>query len=221
MANLFGFDFSGILSSIRTFVGPIGQLFDKIKEGASHVANLRISIDKLRQSILDEIAGWKSFKQDIRVKQRVVNLETAFTKTKDLIEGIPASWNAIKDIFAQIREKFSETTGTSDAAAEATAAAEDIEQGGVKTLLTKFPKLAKALERIVIVVGLIADALKFVSDIVDDVQTIVDEIKRLRLEVEKLDTIFLPQSNKRKTLKLADGSTIRIRTGKLHESLRS
>lgn len=216
MASLFGFNFSGIFDAIKTFLGPFGQLIDKIKDGATHLLNIRSSIEKLRTSILEEIAGFKNFKQDIRVKQRVVNLETAIAKTRDVIQGIPEAWNSIKDIITQIREKFSESTGTTDAAAEAEAVATDIEEGGAKALLTKFPKLAKALEKVVVVVGLIVDALKFVSDIVDDLQTIVDEVKRLRLEIEKLDSIFLPQSNKRKTLKLADGGSIRVRVGKLH-----
>ena len=212
------FSFGGIFSAVQNFLGPLGKLFDKVREGATHIANIRGSIEKLRQSILDEIAGWKNFKQDIRFKQRVVNLERAITKTRDLIEGIPAAWNSIKDIITQIREKFAESTGTSDAAAEAEAASAEIEEGGLKTLLTRFPRLARALERIVVVVGLIVDALQFVSNIVDDLQTIVDEIKRIRLEIEKLDTIFLSQSNKRKILKLADGSSIQIRLGKLHPS---
>ena len=94
---------------------------------------------------------------------------------------------------------------------------EDVESsGGISALLRKFPALAKGLEKLLGVLGLIVQALDAIATTIDDLQQIVDELKALRLEFEKLDTIFLSQSNKRKTLRLADGSSIRVRVGKLH-----
>jgi hypothetical protein len=61
--------------------------------------------------------------------------------------------------------------------------------------------------------------LEQIADVIDDLQTVVDELKRIRLEIEKLDTIFLQQGNKRKTLQLLNGKSIRIRVGRLHSAV--
>lgn len=215
MAQLFGFDFSAVFDAIKTWLGPVGKLFDQVKLGVEHTIALRKRTDTLVASILAEAEGWKNFKQDIRIKQRVVQIERAISKTRALIEGIPASWKAIQDLWKETAGKFKEISG-SGAAEEAEAIAADVESTGVKGLAKLFPRLGRASERLLGVVFIIVDAIEQASNIIDDLQTIVDELKRLRLEFEKLDTVFLPQSNKRRRVRLADGSTIRIRVGSLH-----
>jgi hypothetical protein len=96
----------------------------------------------------------------------------------------------------------------------------DVEEGGTKTIVDLFPKLGKAAEKILGVLGALVVALEQAVNLIADLQTIVDELKRIRLEIEKLDTIFLQQDNKRKYLKLANGKTIKIRLGKLHSAVR-
>lgn len=216
MASLFGFDLTGIVSAITGWLGPFGKVLDQLKLAYEHISGLWDASVKLKDSILGEIDGWKTFKQDIRIKQRVIQLERAIEKTRDLVEGIPESWNAIKDIISQVKDKIKEGGG-GNPVAEAEEAATDLESGGaIKTLLQKFPKLAKGLEKLLGALAIIVEALDGLRNVVDDLQTIVDELKALRLEFEKLDTVFLSQSNKRKTLRLEDGSTIRVRLGKLH-----
>jgi hypothetical protein len=139
----------------------------------------------------------------------------AITKTRALVEGIPAAWHSIQDLFKQFKEKVN----TANVNTQAADLAADIEEGtgeGVAGLLKKFPKLAKGLTKIFGVLVLVTDALESVSRTIDDLQVILDEITRLRLEIEKLDTVFLSQSNARERVKLADGKVIRIRVGKLH-----
>jgi methyl-accepting chemotaxis protein len=215
---LFSIDFSGIFDAIKRFLGPIGKLLDEIQKGYDKTVHIFDAADKLRESVVTELTAWKNFKQDIRFSQRVVNLETAIQKTRDLIEGIPASWHAILDIIKQVRENFRSATGTGGAAAaeEAVADVEEVEAGGITKLLAKFPRLARGLERTLGAVALIVQGLEQVVTVIDDLQTIVDEIRRIRLEFEKLDTIFLQQDNKRRTLRLSNGKKIRIRVGKLH-----
>ena len=212
LADFFGL--SGILARIQTFFGPLGKLFDSLKQSYDKLINVFGSGQKLVQSIVAEVNAWRNFKQDIRIKQRVVQIERAVTKTRDLIAGIPAAWRSIVDIVKQFKETLTQETSPID---EAEAATADIESGGIKTIIEKFPALAKGLEKVLGALALVLQALETIASVIDDIQTVVDEITRLREEIEKLDTIFLPQSNKRKTLKLADGSTIRIRVGKLHQ----
>jgi Mg2+ and Co2+ transporter CorA len=209
------FNLSAIFDAVKRFLGPFGKLIDKLKETYDHVVGILDAAEKLQDSIVAEIAGWKGFKQDIRFAQRVVQIESAIQKTRDLVEGIPSAWRSIVDIFRQFKQTLTQETNPVE---EAEAAAEDVEAGGIKTLLQKFPKLAKGLEKALGVLAIVIQTLETLRSVIDDVQTIVDEIARLRKELEKLDTIFLSQTNKRKTLKLVDGRTIRIRLGKLHQS---
>jgi hypothetical protein len=185
------------VKNIQAILGDLGKLFTNVKTTFKHLTGVIGAGQNLFESVKGEIDGWKNFREDIRLKSRVVNLETAFRRTRDLILGIPASWRAVLDIFSQVRKAIAK-----DVAAEEGAALLAIETAG--------------LSEIAVAIGIFYQVLSFVADIISDVQTIVDELKALRLEVEKLDTIFLSQSNKRKRLKLANGKSIRIRVGQLH-----
>lgn len=204
---------SAIFDAVKRVLGPFGKLIDKLKETYDHVVGILDAAEKLKDSIVGEVSGWKAFKQDVRFAQRVVQIESAIQKTRDLVQGIPAAWRSIVDLVKQFKQTITQETNPVE---EAEAAAQDVEEGGIKTLLTKFPKLARALEKALGVLAIVIQTLETLRSMIDDVQTVVDELRALRLEIEKLDTIFLSQSNKRKVLKLADGSSIRIRVGKLH-----
>jgi len=173
------------------------KLFKNVKQTFLHLTGVISAGQTLFDTVKGEIDAWRHFKEDIRIKSRVINLESAIRKTRDLIVGIPASWRAVLDIFSQIRKAVQK-----DIVAEEGAALLAIETAG--------------LSEVAVGIGILYQVLSFVADVIQDLQTIVDELKRLRLEVEKLDTIFLQQDNKRKTFKLADGKRIRIRVGKLH-----
>jgi conjugal transfer/entry exclusion protein len=192
---------SGIFSNIGSFfkhaAGDVVNLVKNIITTFTKIKDLFKQVQTLIQSGKDEVDGWKHFKEDIRLKSRVVNLEMAFKKTRDLVEGIPASWHAVLDLFSQIKSALAK-----DVAEEEGAALLAVETAG--------------LSEVAVAIAIIYQVASFVESVVSDLQTILDEAKRLRLEVEKLDSVFLQQGNKRKTLKLEDGSTIKVRTGKLH-----
>jgi hypothetical protein len=194
---------SGIFSKIGSFFKTAGQdlvnLVKNIITVFTKVKDLFSEVTTLVQSGKDEIDGWKHFKEDIRLKSRVVNLETAFKKTRDLVLGIPKSWHAVLDLFSQIKSALAK-----DIAEEEGAALLAVETAG--------------LSEVAVAIAIIYQVLSFVESVVSDLQTILDEAKLLRLEVEKLDTVFLQQDNKRKTVKLESGKSIRIRVGKLHAS---
>jgi len=191
--------FSKVGSFFKTAGKDVVNLVKNIITVFTKVKDLFSQVTTLVQSGKDEIDGWKHFKEDIRLKSRVVNLETAFQKTRDLVEGIPASWHAVLDLFSQIKSALAK-----DVAEEEGAALLAVETAG--------------LSEVAVAIAIIYQVLSFVESVVSDLQTILDEAKRLRLEVEKLDTVFLQQDNKRKVVKLAGGKTIKIRLGKLHQS---
>jgi len=191
--------FSKVGSFFKTAGKDVVNLVKNIITTFTKLKDLWGEVTKLIQSGKDEIDGWKHFKEDIRLKSRVVNLETAFQKTRDLVEGIPASWHAVLDLFSQIKSALAK-----DVAEEEGAALLAVETAG--------------LSEVAVAIAIIYQVLSFVESVVSDLQTILDEAKRLRLEVEKLDTVFLQQDNKRKVVKLEGGKTIKIRLGKLHQS---
>jgi len=191
--------FSKVGSFFKTAGKDVVNLVKNIITTFTKLKDLWSEVTTLIQSGKDEIDGWKHFKEDIRLKSRVVNLETAFKKTRDLVEGIPASWHAVLDLFSQIKSALAK-----DVAEEEGAALLAVETAG--------------LSEVAVAIAIIYQVLSFVESVVSDLQTILDEAKRLRLEVEKLDTVFLQQDNKRKVVKLESGKSIKIRVGKLHPS---
>jgi hypothetical protein len=204
---------------LKAALGPFGKLVDKIIEGFEHVKNILSDGEALFDSIRGEIEAWKNFKEDVRIRQRVIQLESAVARTRALLTGVPEAWHSLLDIWNQLKSALRPAEVDP---AELQADVEAIESGEVRSvssLLDRFPKLLQFGEKLLGVVTVLIDALVKVSSVIADLQQIVDELKAWRLEIERLDTIFLQQSNKRKNLKLADGRTIRIRVGKLHSSV--
>jgi hypothetical protein len=202
----------------RLFGGTVvARLVSKITDGAKHVGTLFSRIQHLIDSVKSEIEAFSHWKEDIRFKSRVINVPAAASKIGELIQGLRESWKAILDL---VHEFEATLKGGIDPEQEATQLAEDIgELDNVgESLLKRFPKLAKGLEKLLGIVTAFVDAIIQWSDAVDKLQTIVDEVTRIREAIESGEQLFLSQNNKRKSLALADGKVINIRLGKLHHS---
>jgi hypothetical protein len=180
--------------------GDAVKLFKNVKTTFNRLTGVIGAGQHLIDTVKGEVDAWRNFKEDIRIKSRVINLESAIRKTRELILGIPASWRAVLDVISQIRKAIQK-----DIVAEEGAALLAIETAG--------------LSEVAVGVGILYQVLSFFADVIQDLQTIVDELQRLRLEVEKLDTVFLQQDNKRKSFKLANGKRIRVRIGRLHSAV--
>jgi hypothetical protein len=202
-----------LLDAIKRLLGPFGKLLDIIGKFWTNLTTLGERTSKLFQSILAEITAWRNFKEDISFRTRVINVKRAIEKSQEFIDQLKLAWGAIKDLVQNLKGKF-QTAG--DPVGDAKAAVDDIESSGFKGILEKFPKLAKGLEKVLGFVALLADALESISSGIDDLQAILDTITAIREEVETGSTVFLGQTNARRTVKLADGGTIKIRVGNLH-----
>ena len=190
-------------------------IFAKFKELFSSLFTIIDRLTNLVKTVQSEVIAWKNFKQDIRFKSRVINLEKAVTKTKALITGAVDAWHAILNLTNELKAS-QQTKPIAEIEAEALSAEEG---AGLAALAKVLPRLAKIGTKLIEFVTFAIAILETFSSTIDDVQTIVDELQRIRLEIEKLDTIFLQQDNKRKVIRLADGKSVRIRLGKLHESV--
>src|SRR5215467_12582781 len=187
----FGITFDSILSHFPKLAAllKLGQSF------VGHFTGTFTAGTNLFNSVISEFEAWKNFKEDVRLKSRVVNIERAIEKTRELISGLISAWNSVVDLAKKLTTRIELT-----ADAEAVEAATGI---GVPIALVN-------------AIVVILEVVDLVRSVIDDLQSIVDEITRIRQAIESADTIFLSQSNKRKTLKLDDGGSIKIRLGKLH-----
>jgi hypothetical protein len=202
-----------LIDAIKKALGPFGKLFDLLGKFWTNVTSLGSKIQELVNLILGEIEAWKSFRENITFRTRVISLPAAVDHIQQFWDEIKNAWNAVIDLIKQIKGKF-QTTG--DPTAEAEEAIEDIEGSGFKTILEKFPKLAKGLEKLLGFVAIIVDALETIIASVDDLIAIVQALKDIRINIETADAIFLQNKNARKTVKLADGTSMKIRVGNLH-----
>jgi len=191
---------------------PIKTIVSKIVAGVTEITTLFERIDELIQSVKSEIEAWKKFRINPKFKSRVVNIPAAYDRTKSFFESFPATWASFQDLIKQFRDKLN----VENPVAEAEEAAAGVEESGAASILDRFPKLVKGLEKLAGVVTLVVDAIVTVSNALDDVQAIVDEVTSVREEIEDLETLFLSQSNPRETVKLAGGGSARFRVGNLH-----
>lgn len=205
--------FNPLLDAVKRALGPFGKLFDLIGKFWTNLTSLGSRVQRLYLSILAEIQAWRTFKEDISFRTRVINVKSAIEKTGEFIDQFKAAWSAVKDLVENLKGKF-QTAG--DPVGDAKAAVDDIEASGFKGILEKFPKLAKGLEKVLGFVALLADALESISSGIDDLQAILDTITALREEIETGSTVFLQQKNARRYVKLKDGGSIKIRVGNLH-----
>jgi hypothetical protein len=202
-----------LVDEVKKLLAPFTNLFNLLTHFWENVKNVFTDANNLVQSVIAEVNAWRNFKEDVAFKTRLVSLPIAYDKTKEFILSIPAAWHAIVDIVQQIKGKL-ETGG--NPTEEAEQAVKDIEESGFKAIFKQFPKFAKGFEKVLGFVALIADALESIISGIHDLQTIVDTLRGIREEIEHADTIFLGQSNPRRVVKLADGTTMKIRVGKLH-----
>jgi hypothetical protein len=170
------------------------QLLDLGKKIIEHFTGVFQAGVNLVTSAEAEFAAWKHFKEDVRFKQRVIQVERALTKAQEFFTAIISAWKAIVQLIKDAGIKL-ETGGAAEIAEAAT---------GVGLPLA-------VVNAIVIVV----EVLDTVRNLIDTAQNIVTVVTDLR-ELLEGDLIFLQQKNTRRVEKLADGSSIKIRVGNLH-----
>jgi len=192
---------------------PIKNIVSKVVEGVTEVTTLFERIDNLIESVKSEITAWKNFRINPKFKSRVVNIPKAYDRTKEFLESFPATWASFQDLIKQFKEKLD----IQNPVAEAEEAAAGVEETGAASILDRFPKLVKGLEKLAGVVTLVVDSIVTISNALDDVQAIVDEVTSVREEIEDLETLFLSQSNARRSVRLEDGGTVKFRVGNLHD----
>lgn len=203
-----------IIDKLKSVFAPFGKLIGFVTRFKDAIFTLGTRVRELIDLILSEIDEWKNFKENIAFRTKVINVRSAIDHIEEFWQMIVAAWDAIQDLVRQIKGKF-ETTG--NPTQEAEEAISDIESSGFKTIVEKFPKLFKGLEKVLGFVAIILDAVETISAAVDDLRTIVEALKAIREDIETGGPLFLKQSNPRRVETLEDGTKIKIRLGNLHQ----
>lgn len=204
---------SGVLAKIKAALGPFGKLFDLV---GKFFTGFKDSISKgtgLAKSVIAEINAWRNFREAVPVRTGVISLPRAIEKTQELLDQIRSAWTSIADLASKIKTS---AAGGEDPAVEAEQAVKDIEASGIKEFLTKFPKLARGVEKVLGFLALAVQVLEYIKSAIDDIQAILDAITAIREEIETGATIFLSQKNPRKTVETLDGEKLKLRVGNLH-----
>jgi len=170
------------------------RLLDLAKKIIEHFTGVFQAGVDLVTSAETEFGKWKNFKEDIRFRQRVVQVEKALTKAEEFFQEIIKAW---KDIVSIIR-----------------GSALKLETGGAAEIAEAASGVGLPLA-VVNAIVIVVEVLDTIRNVIDTAQNIVNVVRDLRELIEG-DLIFLQQRNKRKSLKLGDGKTIRVRIGKLH-----
>jgi hypothetical protein len=202
-----------IISKIKAVFAPFGKLITFFTSFWSSIQQLGGKIQHLINLVLTEVDEWRNFRENIAFRTKVVSLPAAIDHVQEFVQMIRAAWNSVLELVKQLKGKF-ETTGNPTQEAEEAIA--DIEASGFKTIIEKFPKLFKGLEKLLGFVAILLDALESIITAVDDLTTIVEALKAIREDVETGGPLFLKQTNRRRVERLADGGSIKIRVGNLH-----
>lgn len=196
---------------IQPILGPLKPLLKLLGDVRGSTIGLFDKITKLANTCTTEYNEIKNFKEDLHWRGRVVNAPQVVKKVKRLAD-IPAEVaNAVKDLIATIRDQAGGRT-PSETAGDAVDALEGIED--FRGALTRFaPKLLKVGEKLLGFLAIAVECLVAWNRTIDDLQTIADDVREVRLDIEKLDLIFLPQNHARRWVTLEDGRRTRWRIG--------
>jgi hypothetical protein len=186
-------------SALSALLQPLISQFSDVIKVVTHIYDFTLGIvddaTKLFNSITDEIDQITHFKFVAQWNNRVISVPRVFKNIQELI-AIPGKIvDAITNLIKDIGTKFRGAAG-----------AEAVEE------------VIPGVGQVIGVVTIVSQVLVTVKDAVSQLQTVVDAITTVRKDVTNLDAIFLPNQNPRKTEKLADGGTIKIRVGSLHKA---
>lgn len=205
-----------IFDAVLRALGPFGKAFKLIGKVFENVKKSFELGKQCADLIASEISAWRNFREALPYRTGVISLPAAVEKTQNLLDEIRAAWDSIVDLAKQTRDLLTRA-GEAPPEEEAAAAVQDIEEGGFKNLLTRFPKLAKGLTKVLEFLTLLTFVFDQTARTFQDLLTILQTLRDLREEIETGSTVFLSQKNPRKILTTDSGEKFKIRLGNLHQ----
>jgi hypothetical protein len=203
-----------LFEKIKQIFAPFGKAFNLVGRFWDQLTTILTRTQSLVELVVSEVGEWRNFRENVAFRTKLVSIPAAIEHVQDFIAEVRAAWSAVVDLVNQLKGKFETTGNPTEEAEEAIA---DIQNSGFKTIIEKFPKLFKGLEKLLGALAILLDAFESISAGIDDLTAIVNALRDLRIDVESGGPLFLQQSNRRKSLRLREGGSIRIRVGKLHQ----
>jgi len=207
-------------SFLKPVLDPLAKLWGLIKSFATALIDVIPDTIKLVNLVIAEVLAWRTFKEGINFKSGVVNLQSAKDRLQQIIDEIISAWNALKGLFTDgFKLPLKSVNEMADAAEELVVAFEDFfGKFGLQELLQKLSgSLKKAGGKVLEVLALLEAVAEAALRVVHQLTTIVQAIKDIRETFQTGEGLFLQQKNPRKIVKLADGSSIKLRLGNLHD----
>lgn len=203
-----------IFDKIKQVFAPFAKLVDFIFHFWTKLKETGTKINSLIALVLSEVSEWRNFRENLAFRTKVTNASVLIEGVQEFWAQMVAAWNSIQDLVREIKGKFA--GAGEDPAQEVREAIKDVEESGFKNILSKFPRVLKGAEKLLGFVAILLDAMTTILAAIDDLTTIVEALKAIRVDIETGGPLFLKQSNPRKTIRLADGGTMKIRIGNLH-----
>ena len=212
-----------LLDKLKSFLAPVltplNKLWAILKGFFTAVVNIVPDTIHLATSAVEEVNAWRNFKQGISFKTGVINLQSVRQRIEDLISELITAWRSLVDLFTSgFKMPLRSIKEAQDALEEVVTGFEDVFgklglQEGLKRL---GGILEKAGGKIFEVLALIQAVAEEAEKVVTELQSIVDAVRDVRQTFQAGEGLFLKQTNARKTVQLADGTSMKIRVGNLH-----
>jgi hypothetical protein len=207
----------------QPIIGPLMRLWGILKGFFTAVIDVIPETIDLVKLVYSEVLEWKNFRENLRFKGGVINLQSVRTKIEDLISEAITAWHSLVDLFTSGFRNITvrPIEEATDALTDVIDAFGSLERLGLKAWLERIgPTLEKAGGKVFEVLAVIQAVAEELLKVVRELKSIVQFTKDVRLFAEEGDGIFLSQSNKRRKIKVADvsgGGEINIRLGNLHQ----
>lgn len=199
-------------------LSPLTKLWNILKGFFTAIVEVVPETIDLVKLIYSEVLAWKSFREELHFKTGVINLQSAKDRILDLVDEIVTGWHSLVDLFSGgFKLSLKPLQDAEEAAAELVDLFDGLGELGILEWLQKLgPKIEKAGGKIFEVLAIIQAVAEELLKVVRELHDIVQAAKDIRETFQTGEGLFLSQSNPRRKVDLADGSTIKIRVGNLH-----
>lgn len=198
-------------------LAPLTRLWQILKGFFTALVDVVPETIALVKLIYSEVLEWKRFKLSVNIKG-VINLQSAQDRIQELIDELLQGWHSLVDLFTSgFKISVRPITEAEQAAQELAEVLEGFTKLGLKDFVIKFGEsLKKAGGKVFEILAVLQAVAEELLRVVRELHDIVQAVKDIRETFEHGEGLFLPQTNKRKSLALADGGEIKIRVGNLH-----
>jgi methyl-accepting chemotaxis protein len=210
---------SAISSFFQPVLTPLSKFWTALKSFCTALIDVIPATIALVKLIISEVQQWRNFKQNISFKRGVVNLQSVKDHVQDLIDEIVQAWNSMVHLFTDgFKLPVSGVEEMAAALNDLAVAFEDLfGKIGLQAFLKEIvPILEKAGGKVLEVLAIMEAVAEAALKVVNEINDVVVAVKDIRETFQTGEGLFLQQNNKRKTIQLADGGSIKVRLGNLH-----